>query len=542
MAVSLDPLKKAFAPVLRLIKREPVARDAFGGDDLFDGDGDEKSTKMGPKIALAASGALFLVLMGMLTAMLMTGDEAPPPPPAGSLAGLTMEEGDEAAGDATAATDRSAERRPWLVPTQGGGRRLGMPDSVVEKPAEIAAVKPEIAAPAAGSMKDVPVAAAPPKVEPPKPVEAPKVEPPKPADVAKAEPPKTEPPKAPETTVAATPAPAPAAATPKAAVTPPVAPGPTKPAKVAEAASVLSSGAGSAPEPEEEKIPSLLAPAESVPGAPRRFALSSDQDQGPDVAGGRPRLNEPRVPPTEKTAIAAPPPRYANLTEIKGEQKPAPVTGAKVAVVIEGLGLSQSATEAAITRLPPGVTLAFSPYARDLKRWLDRAKARGHEVLIEVPMESKAFPAEDPGPLGLLTVLDSKDNADRLDAILKEASGVAGIFDSKGSKFRESESHVNEVFTKLKEKNLFYVQGRPGIRVGEATVPTATADVLIDERPFRAALDARLDFAERLAKYQGSSVAVMSAKPVSYERLALWIEQLPKKGVSLAPVSGVLIQ
>jgi polysaccharide deacetylase 2 family uncharacterized protein YibQ len=34
----------------------------------------------------------------------------------------------------------------------------------------------------------------------------------------------------------------------------------------------------------------------------------------------------------------------------------------------------------------------------------------------------------------------------------------------------------------------------------------------------------------------------MSAKPVSYERLALWIEQLPAKGVSLTPVSAVLIQ
>lgn len=57
-----------------------------------------------------------------------------------------------------------------------------------------------------------------------------------------------------------------------------------------------------------------------------------------------------------------------------------------------------------------------------------------------------------------------------------------------------------------------------------------------------AAIDARLDFAERLAKYQGSAIAALGAKPVSYERLVLWLEQAQKKGVTLAPISQVLIK
>ena len=112
----------------------------------------------------------------------------------------------------------------------------------------------------------------------------------------------------------------------------------------------------------------------------------------------------------------------------------------------------------------------------------------------------------------------------------------------EGSKFRESEQNIAAVFAKLKERNLFYVQGRPGVRVGEATVPTAVADVVLDERPFRAAVDARLDYAERLAKYQGSAVASLSAKPVGFERLVLWLDQAQKKGVALAPISQVLIR
>lgn len=34
----------------------------------------------------------------------------------------------------------------------------------------------------------------------------------------------------------------------------------------------------------------------------------------------------------------------------------------------------------------------------------------------------------------------------------------------------------------------------------------------------------------------------MSAKPVSFERLVLWLQQAEKKGVTLAPVSQVLIK
>lgn len=601
MKFSLEPILKLAQPVLRLIKREPEARDAFGGDDLFDGD--SKPSSMGPKIALAASGAMLLGLLGFVGTLVMSGDDAEPTTSMGSLAELEMEDdGSGASGDPTAATDRSVERRPWLVPTQSSGTRLGLNEPDPSRQEE--AVKP-----ASGSLAELAPASGPlptreietPTVMKPPPAgqdtqaavkpESPRVEAPK-VEVSRQEPAKAEPvtpQPAAETKVAEAPAkstssvddllamaksePAPAKVeTPAVATqtpTPTSAPTPTpeKPAEPALAAATTPatglsgltmdeepSGAAekgaaessmTVPPPTEapDAMPSLLAPPESVPGAPRRFAeLSDSAPTNASATGGRPRLNEPRVPPTAQAAIAAPPPRYATLSDFKGDKTPPAVSGSKVAVVIEGLGLSQAATEAAINRLPTNVTLAFSPYARDLKRWIDRAKAKGHEVLIEVPMEGKGFPAEDPGPLGLVTVLETKDNADRLELILKEAAGATGIFDGQGSKFRESEEHINAVFTTLKEKNLFYVQGRPGVRVGEATVPTATADVVVDERPFRAAVDARLDYVERLAKYQGSSVAVMSAKPVSYERLALWIEQLAAKGVNLTPVSGVLIQ
>ncbi|MBL8643287.1 MAG: divergent polysaccharide deacetylase family protein, partial [Rhodospirillaceae bacterium] len=433
MAVS-EIITNAMDKVRGLLRREPKAMDAFGGDDLFDGEGEEEGAKnLGPKIALAVSGVMLLALVSLVVTVVMTGDEEAPT--GGSLADIQIEEEP----DPTAATDRSVERRPWLTPTDGGSvapRRLGVEDP---KPAD---GKTATATPA----KPVPPAAAPtpPPTQIAKAPEAAKPEPTKP-EPAKAEPAKTE-------TAAATPAPttpAPAPATPAAQVPPqqaaptsqitatpapakaepakaePAKPEPAKPAETKVAAATpppKAEPAKTAPvkeeEPEEEQqaaLPSLLAPAETAPGAPRRFDTA---DVGAATAGGKPRLNDPKLPPTDRASINAPPPRFNAVAEIKPPAA-APDSKVKLAIVVEGLGLNRTATEAALAKLPPVVTLAFSPYARDLKRLMERAKAKGHEVLIEVPMESKNFPAEDPGPLGLMTGLEAKDNQERLDTILK---------------------------------------------------------------------------------------------------------------------------
>jgi polysaccharide deacetylase 2 family uncharacterized protein YibQ len=571
----------AFSPAA-LFRRDKV-KDPFGGDELFDG-GESRFAGQGPKLALIASGVMLLTLVGGGAAIFLTSDPAAAPQAVvGSLSDLEVVEDDVAdtaapatpaaapgqpapIADATAATDRSASRRPWLAAAPAPDttpQRLGVTDQKPPPPGQIQPLTPPAAKnaapakPAETKPTETKTAAAPRAPEPPK-IETAKIETAKAPETAKTEPAKAAAP--------AKPAQAKPAETKTAAVmTPPPATVPAAPARAAPApaavppAATAVPGAGVHPPaapnvetPVEAALPDpsepiagipALGDAGQAPGAPRRFDTIT-ANAGPTVAGGRPRLVEPPIPPTDKIAVAAPPPRYANLANIKSDAKKEepPANATKVAFIVSGMGLSQAATDAAIEKLPTTVTLAFSPYARNLKKQIEKAKAKGHEVLIELPMESKQFPADDPGPLGLLTSVEAKENAERLEAILKAAEGAVGVLDTMGSKFRESSDHINPVFAKLKDAKLFYVQGAAGMQSGELGVPHALAEVTIDERPFRAAVDARLDYAERLAKYQGSVVASMSAKPVAFERLALWIEQAQKKGIVLAPVSQVLTQ
>src|SRR5690606_15597580 len=70
----------------------------------------------------------------------------------------------------------------------------------------------------------------------------------------------------------------------------------------------------------------------------------------------------------------------------------------RVALIVGGLGLNAVTTRAAIERLPAEVTLSFVPYAEGLQAWIDMARAHGHEVMLEMPMEPTGYPDNDPGP------------------------------------------------------------------------------------------------------------------------------------------------
>jgi len=58
-----------------------------------------------------------------------------------------------------------------------------------------------------------------------------------------------------------------------------------------------------------------------------------------------------------------------------------------VSIIIGGLGVNRSLTNQAINELPADVTLSFAAHAPGLQNWINQARAKGHDVFIEPPME-----------------------------------------------------------------------------------------------------------------------------------------------------------
>ena len=84
--------------------------------------------------------------------------------------------------------------------------------------------------------------------------------------------------------------------------------------------------------------------------------------------------------------------------------------GARVAIVIGGLGLSQTGTQEAIEKLPPEVTLAFAPQGNSIGRWMQAARREGHEIVMQAPLEPFDYPNVNPGRNTLTVAATAEDN------------------------------------------------------------------------------------------------------------------------------------
>ncbi len=212
----------------------------------------------------------------------------------------------------------------------------------------------------------------------------------------------------------------------------------------------------------------------------------------------------------------------------------------KVALVIGGLGLNARLTQQAIETLPGEITLAFVPYADGLQAWIDLARAHGHEVLIEAPMEPVDYPDNDPGPYTLMSDGRQPDTVRKLEWVMSRATGYVGLSNYLGSRFLSVDSAYGMLATVVKGRGLAFVDDGAAARRTGGGVIRASAERVIDEQLTRAAIDQQLTAVESGAAQHGQALGSGFAYPVTLEVVARWAQSLDQRGLQLAPASAVV--
>jgi polysaccharide deacetylase 2 family uncharacterized protein YibQ len=310
-----------------------------------------------------------------------------------------------------------------------------------------------------------------------------------------------------------------------------------------------------------EIAPKTAADTQSKPPAKpaRKPAVTKPQESSAITRAGMPKKLPavPRDPPlspspdpalVQMTALG-PLPRVGDDGRLPRQVYAKPFNTAdnrpRIAIVVTGLGLSAAATESAIQGLPGSVTLAFAPYSPRLNEWIRLARAAGHEVLINVPMEPTNYPAYDPGPQTLLTTLNAEGNLDRLLWSLSRGTGYVGVVDFLGSQFTTSRDHMTPVLNAIKRRGLLYLDSNSSPRSVSTVVAarlnlvSAKATLTLDERASRTEIDRRFAELEQRAKRERRAIGIASPYPVSLERIAIWVRQLEARGIAIAPVSAL---
>ena len=279
-----------------------------------------------------------------------------------------------------------------------------------------------------------------------------------------------------------------------------------------------------APEGEEAPPPAVMAAPAAAPQPPEQ------QEAAVPLI-----LPQPPVTPVQPGAPAWV--KYA---------VPAPKTAGRpmIAVVIDDLGVDRRRSEKVIPLRAP-LTLAWMTYAQDLPRLTREARARGHELLVHVPMQPQSD-SWNPGPDVLEVGVHPEENRRRLDWGLTRFEGYVGINNHMGSRYTGDRVGMRVVMEELKKRGLLFLDSVTteksvgGDLARSYGVPFAARNVFIDNEQSVGAVLAQLHKAEAHARRHGSAIAIGHPHDATIEALGQWLPGLDAKGFVLVPVSAIV--
>ncbi len=219
--------------------------------------------------------------------------------------------------------------------------------------------------------------------------------------------------------------------------------------------------------------------------------------------------------------------------------------GARVAIIIGGMGISQTSTQTAIEKLAPEITLGFAPQGNSLSRWAQAARRKGHEILLQLPMEPFDYPRVDPGRGTLLVNAGTEANLKVLHASMGRFTNYTGVVNYLGGKFTADPAALEPIMADLGARGLLYLDDGTSARSATDALaagnhaPFAQGDMVIDQVQDKNEIMKALDRLEAEARARGSAIGTGTGFDVTIDAVAQWAEGAKKRGIEIVGVSAL---
>lgn len=130
-----------------------------------------------------------------------------------------------------------------------------------------------------------------------------------------------------------------------------------------------------------------------------------------------------------------------------------------LAIVIDDFGNDMKGTEEML-ELPIPLTVAVMPFLPTTQDDAKLAYAKGHEVIIHIPMEPKRGKKSWLGPGAITTDLSDEEIRNRIEDAIKDVPHAVGMNHHMGSKVTEDKRIMRIILEVCKEHNLFYLDSK----------------------------------------------------------------------------------
>lgn len=218
----------------------------------------------------------------------------------------------------------------------------------------------------------------------------------------------------------------------------------------------------------------------------------------------------------------------------------------QVALIVDDMGENLEALDIIISLQMP-VTIAVLPDSSYVRETVLKALAHGLEVILHLPLESRANDNGYAGSDGFIsTAMSSEEIKQRFEQAFARVPEAGGVNNHMGSRFTSEPVPMRFLLQLIKDAGLFFVDSRTAsqsvayMEAKKMGLAAAERDVFLDADSDSAKIKTRLIELFQIARKRGRALGICHPLPETFKVLQTSFHLLESYGLEAVPVSRLV--
>ncbi|MCP4673863.1 MAG: divergent polysaccharide deacetylase family protein [Desulfobacula sp.] len=206
----------------------------------------------------------------------------------------------------------------------------------------------------------------------------------------------------------------------------------------------------------------------------------------------------------------------------------------KIVIIIDDIGYDKKIAMA-LCDLNSNITFSVLPFAPFGKTISKQLHAKGSQLMLHLPMEPFEYPDVNPGPGAILSSMSPDILLDQLKKSINDIPNIVGVNNHMGSRITTNSDQMNQIFSTLKKKDLFFIDSRtaPKSQCKASArlfkLKFAQRDVFLDNFQNQEYITGQFNKLKALAKKHGFAIGIGHPYKATLHTLARELPKLEKK-------------
>ncbi|OQY02151.1 MAG: hypothetical protein B6I26_02175 [Desulfobacteraceae bacterium 4572_130] len=225
------------------------------------------------------------------------------------------------------------------------------------------------------------------------------------------------------------------------------------------------------------------------------------------------------------------------VSEIRERETILPRTKDKlplVAIIIDDIGFDKKIAEK-LSKIDRNITFSIlpaSPFGREIAESLYKKKV---DIMLHLPMEPIQYPDIDPGIGAIFAHMSKQELITQVRKNLNAIPYIKGVNNHMGSRLTSMVVPMNEIFTVLKKKDVFFIDSMTSKKsickslTKHLQIPFARRDVFLDNIQSPAHIKKQMKILIDIAFFHGTAIGIGHPYKVTYTTLKKIFPQFKSK-------------